>query len=439
MRTTLLLAWIAVLGAGTAWAAPQARLVVDLPGDSDPDAVLEHLRESFGERFDARVADVPGALERGFGPWGVMAPAELASCGADPFGLEQAQAALSEAEGLMQALEYELALRKLQELDGRLCGITEPLPAEVYARVPFLRGVIHYYGEQPVAAREAFRDAVLRQPEMEWDATYPPDPQQVFLDGVADAYRSDRVVLALDAVDRPERLLVDGAEVAPSAAEVELLGTDHLIQVGSGDAVATVVLHTGGAERVALVGPKYVAQGLTLDPASEQGAAAFAVLAAASMGAGHRDVVVLSSPSAESAWQYDDIDRTWTSVSLVLSKKLAEGRKVSGIGGALVGVGSALAVTGAIIGVSNYTKGTELRGEMEADAGLYDHNLDQYGSHQAGSGAGYVLLGIGSALAAVGVPLLIRGQGIQSKAIEETRVAVVPVDGGVAFGLSGGF
>jgi hypothetical protein len=439
MKKTLWLACIAVLGAGSAWAGPKARLVVDVPGDSDSDAVLEHLRGAFGDRFDARVADVAGSLERGFGPWGVVAPAEMAPCDADSLGLEQIQASLVEAEGLMQALEYEQALQMLEELDAKLCGVTEPMPAEVYARVPFLRGVIHYYAEKPAAARDAFRDAVLRQPEMEWDATYPPDPQQVFLDGVADAYRSDRIVLALDAADRPQRLLVNGTEVDAAAAELELLGPEHLLQVGVGDSVATVVLHTGGALRVELVGPQYVAQGLILDLESEHGAGAFAVLAAAAEDAGHREVVVLGSPSAEFAWQYDDIDRAWTSVSLVLSKKLAEGRKVSGIGGALIGAGAAVAVAGAVIGVRNYTLGSELRSEMEADPGLYDYHLDEYDTHRAGSGVGVAMLGVGSALVAVGVPLLVKGQAIQSKAVEKPQVTLAPLDGGVSFGLRGEF
>lgn len=439
MKKALLLLCLAALGSGTAWAGPMARLVVDVPGGSDADAVLEHLRGAFGDRFDARVADVAGSLDRGFGPWGVLAPAGMAPCAADALGLEQIQASLVEAEGLMQALEYDQALKTLEALDAKLCGVTEPMPAEVYARVPFLRGVIHYYAEKPAAAREAFRDAVLRQPELEWDATYPPDPQQVFLDGVADAYRSDRIVLALDAADRPQRLLVDGNEVDAAAAEVELLGPDHLLQVGAGEAVATVVLRTGGAERVVLVGPRYVAEGLALGLESDHGAGAFAVLAAAAEDAGHREVVVLGSPAAEFAWQYDDIDRAWASVSLVLSKKLAEGRKVSGIGGALIGAGAAVAVAGAVIGVRNYTLGSELRSEMEADPGLYDHHLDQYGTHQAGSGVGVAMLGVGSALVAVGVPLLVRGQAIQSKAVEKPQVSLAPLDGGIAFGLRGEF
>ncbi len=439
MSKTLWLACIALLGAGTAWAGPKARLVVDLPGDSDPDAVLEHLRGAFGDRFDARVADVPGALERGFGPWVVLAPAQMAPCEADAVGLEQVQASLGEAEGLMQGLEYDQALALLEDLDETLCGVSEPMPAAVYARVPFLQGVIHYYAEHPAAAREAFRDAVLRQPEMEWDATYPPDPQQVFLDGVADAYRADRVVFALDAADRPVQLLVNGTEVDPSSTELELLGEQHLLQFGEGDSVSTVVLLTGGAERVTLAGPGHVSRGLTLGVQSEQGAAAFAALAEAAGAAGHREVLVLDAPTAEVAWQYDDIDRVWASVSLVLSKKLAEGRRVSGIGGALIGAGAAVAVAGTVIGVRNHTLGSELRTEMEADPGLYDHHLDQYGTHQAASGVGVAMLGVGSALVAVGVPLLVRGQAIQSKAVEQPQVSLAPLDGGVAFGLRGEF
>ena len=439
MYRTLLVVGFALAVSGVAWAGPQARLVVDLPGNSEPDAVIDHLKAAFGDRYDAQVADVAGALERGFGPWGVLPPAGIGPCDADPVGLEQIQAAVTEAEALMQALEYDQALEQLQALEAQLCGISEPVPAAVLARVPFLRGVIHYYAEHPAAARDAFRDAVLRQPEMEWDATYPPDPQQVFLDGVADAYRSERIALRLDAADRPETLLVNGAPVDPTVGEVELLGTDHILQFGSSDQVVTVVLHTGATEEVRLVGPGYVAAGLAMDMESPQGVAAFAVLAGAAEAAGYREVVVLAAPAAPTAWQYDDIDHTWTSVSLVLSKTLAQGRKVSSIGGVLIGAGAAVAVAGTVIGARNYTDGMALRSDMEADPGLYDHHLDEYSSFQAGSTAGYVMLGVGVGLVGAGIPLLIRGRSIQKGAVEPPKVALAPLDGGVAFGVSGGF
>ncbi len=439
MTRTLLVMGFALMVAGAASAAPQARLVVDLPGDSDPDATIEHLKGAFGDRYDAHVADVTGALDRGFGPWAVLPPAEIGPCDADPVGLEEIQATVNSAEGLMQALEYDQALEQLEALEGQLCGISEPVPAETLARVPFLRGVIHYYAEHPAAARDAFAAAVLRQPEMEWDATYPPDPQQVFLDGVADAYRSDRIALRLDSADRPETLLVNGATVDPAVGEVELLGTEHILQFGAGEQVVTMVLQTGDTEEVRLVGSSYIAAGLAMDMESPQGAAAFAVLADAAEGAGYREVVVLDAPDAAVAWQYDDIDRTWTSVSLVLSKTLAEGRKVSSIGGVLIGAGAAVAVAGTVIGARNYTDGMALRQDMEADPGLYDHNLDEYGSYQAGSAAGYLMLGVGVGLVGAGIPLLIKGQSIQKGAVEPPKVALAPLDGGVAFGVSGGF
>jgi len=393
------------------------RLVIDIAGTSDATVVMERLRAAFGEGYEAEVVPLEQALDRGFGPWSVPMPATFAVCDAAPVSYEALDAALGEAEAHMQMLEYAEARQALDALETSLCAATEPVSPDLLARVPYLQGIVHYYEGDRDAAQASFRRAVERQPELSWDPDFPPDPQQVFLDGVADAYRTRGATLVLAGGERPDRLLLDGVEVA--ADEVELVGADHLVQFSIDGGWATTVLATGEAESVRLMGAEAIRAGLASGPDDPAGAPAFDALQSAATDRGHSELLIALEPEPTEVWRFNTIGRSWERVSLVLGHQLSRGRRTQQAGVALLGAGAAIGIVGAAIGFSSHARGSALTEDMLSDPGLYDHHLPDYQAHQRGTTTGFTVLAVGGGLVAAGIPLLIRGGQMQRGAVQE--------------------
>jgi len=424
---------------GFAWSATEPRLAVTL-GEQDPDAALTHLRQAFGSEYDAAILGVPEALDRGFGPWVVDGPATLATCDRPALATDELLAELHEIEGLMQSLEYGDARSRLTALDGRLCAATEPLPPHALGRIPFLVGIALFYqqGDEPEFIRAWFRKAVERQPEIQWDANFPPDPQSLFMEAVGQVVRSPRVPLDVAPGDRPPQLYVDGAPIGADRLAVTLVGTEHFVQIGgAGEPLRTLVLQTRDAERVRWLGPGRVAAGLTETPRTDAGAEAFAALQRAAQQRGHTVVLVLQDPDPDLAWRYDAIERRWACVSLVMGRQLERAKQARDIGGVMIGAGAATAATGAAIWATNYQQGAELQGLMRSSHVAYNQLQDQYGANQRGANAGITVLCAGAAVAIAGIPVAIQGARMEKAAREDPRLGFVPSPEGVWLGVSG--
>ncbi len=452
MRHTWWLACIATLGtrvalaitlvsAGVAAAeAPAPRLVVDASAQGDPTAQLTQLRDAFGDPFEAQRALVDEALDYGFGPWGITAPATLQQCSAQPLSAGDLAEGLEEVEGLMLGLEYGDASARLSNLESRLCAASDPLEAAQVARVPFLLGICRFYAGDEASAKAAFLRAVERFPDLAWDDDFPPAPQQVFFAAVGAALQSPRTTLELRASDRPARVWLDGIEVSDELTTVTLIGTQHLLQVaGEDSAVATLLLETAEAAAIALVGPRRARAGLMESPQTPEGEMAFGLLVVAAHRRGHSEVLVLQAPLPELAWRYNDLDRRWTKVSLVLGKRLAQARRARTTGGLLMGMGTAVALSGAAIGFTNHSAGLDLLDEMDTDAGMYDLLVDEYEAHRKGMTAGFAMLAVGGALVGAGVPFLIQGERIERSTLEDARLSVAVSPQGAYVGLSASF
>ncbi len=426
-------------------AAAAPRMVVDLSASGDAAEVLAPLRAAFGPSYDADVVDVPGALARTGGAWSFLAPAVAEPWDVEPIAAVEVAAAMEAIEAQMQAVDHGAAQGRLEELQRRLAACPDPVPAGTLARIPFLLGIIHFYAGDAEAARGAFQQAAERDPEMDWDTNFAPEPQQVFLAGLADAVRAPRTTLAIDPGDRPVRLWVDGVEVPVGAREHMLVGEEHLVQYGeAGGPLATVVLRTGGAARTALVGPRSVEKGLSGTPDSEAGRPVFRMLASRARRAGYTEVLVVGGPDAEMAWLHDDRVGAWARVSLVLGRKLAQARGFQAVGGLLVGVGAAVAVSGAVFGVVSHDRGQDAYQTMQLDdgtisPGLYDLHHADYEQYQQDASTGWTLFAIGGAALAAGIPLTAHGVSLQRAAMQDPGVLLAAGPGGFTVGLRGDF
>lgn len=440
--TAIIAVWAAVLPPGIAAAAPDAppRVVVDLTGRADETATLAHLRSAFGEHFDANLVGVDEAIDRGFGTWGVAPPATLTTCAAQPLGRDELLRQLADIEQLVLALEYGDALSRLNALETRLCAAIDPLPSDALARIPYLLGIIHFYQTDANACREYFRRAVERRPDMAWDGDFPPDPQELFQGALSDAIQLPRTTLMLLPGDTPPGLRVDGIEIGPDRDELVVIGPRHFLQAtGANGDVATVVLDTGGADRVDVIGPIRAKQGLLLTPDTEDGALAYGLLVDASLYRGYAEVIVLQQLQPDLAWRYNSIDRRWQHVSLVLRRELDRAKALQITGGVLIGVGAAVAIGGAAIGFTNFANGRNLQDEMQQDAGLYELLLDEYEGHQQGTSAGFTMLGVGGALMIGGIPLAAHGGVIRRGALQDPRLGMAVSPAGAAVGFTASF
>ena len=403
------------------------RLVVDASGAGDPAEILTQLRDAFGDNYDAHVAGVEQALDHGFGPWAITAPATLQQCSAEPLSLVALDEAIGEIESLMLALEYGDATARLAHLESQLCAASDPLPAVTASRVPFLLGICRHYAGDEDSARAAFLRAVERLPELQWDPDFPPAPQQVFQRALSDAIRSPRTILELAEGDRPARLTVDGIALGDGQASVALIGPIHLLQLDRGDGqIATLMLHTGEADHIQLLGPQQARAGLLESPQTEDGERAFGRLVVTARRLGYAEVLVLQTPRPDLVWRYNDVERRWAKVSLVLGHQLALARRARTTGGVLMGVGAALVLSGAAIGITSREHGQELLDEMEGDTGMYDLLFDEYEAHRRGTVAGFTVMGVGCALAGAGIPFIVHGARVERGAVNDARLTIAP-------------
>ncbi|MDP7111834.1 MAG: hypothetical protein QGH45_07715 [Myxococcota bacterium] len=445
-RAALLLVILAVSRPIPCLAADEAatRLVVELHGVPGAE-VLAHLREAFGASFEARVLGVDTFLQQGLGPWLVTEPARYEPCGGQPLPADELAATLVQVEEAMEVLDFGAAQVRLEELEGRLCAATDPLPPEALARIPYLMGILRYYDGDQDAAREAFRLALERQPKMEWDGDFAPEPQQVFLSSVGAALASPRSMLTLPSGDGPAGIWIDGVPVAEGADEVALVGEQHLLQLQSADgALVTVALATNAAPRIELVPGAVLHRGLGGDPTADGAAPAFAALASAATALGYAEVIVYAGPEPLHVWRYNLVEPVWVRLSTVLGKQLSRARGTQVAGLVLIGSGAAAAVVGTVVAIGNGGQARDLRDQMtlpdgQISGGLYALYGEDYEQVRARGNAGAGLALAGCVMAVAGIPLLAHGLKVQRAVGGGSVVEAWPLLGGPVVGIGGKF
>ena len=418
-----------------------SRVVIELTPGGDAEPVLAMLHRAFGESFQAEVVELEELLDTGIGPWMVAPPAQLHPCSIEPLPLATIESSLADIEGLVQSLEFESALEQIDSLEDALCASDGPLLNQVLARIPYLRGIGLFYLDDKEGARSAFKLASERDPDHEWDTTFPPDPQQVFLLGVADAIHAPRSQLHLPTEEQLGQLYLDGQLVGPESREVELVGERHLLQFGvEGDEVRGAWLEISDIDQVELVGPQTVRAGLADGPGTEAGDQAYSFLAGAAEAAGYSEVLMVHDPEGNRVWWFNSIDGAWKEISLAAGHKLRQSRSQKAAGGILLGAGGALMIAGGVIAAHNYAAATRLEQEMAGSAGMYALRIDEFKDHKLRSEVGLGLLVGGGVMSAIGIPMLIRGTDLQKKAPGDPRLTFIASPGEITWiGLSGEF
>lgn len=441
----LLLSWtmpLLLLGIGPAAGAEEQplRVVVDLGTAGDLDESLQELLSTLGSEALDEPHTLDEVLDTGFGPWGILPPSRLVACTEAPVGLPEVQAELEEIEGLIQLLEYGKAQNRLARLESRLCAVTSPLPPRLLSRVPYLHGVVSYYADNPDGARESFRRAAERDPELEWDINYPPDPQQLFLMGVGDALKSQRVTLDLSAGQRPGRLVVDGLETDEEEQTLELAGERHVLQFGGSEGTLNGVWLVSSHEtKTQLVGLEAIRSKLTSIADMDVAQPYLDILTQAATRSGAAEVLVThAGPRHNGVWWYRAADGKWQDITTVVSAgSRVPGQRNNLAGTVMLTAGAGIAAGGTILNMTQANKARQVQATIGDSAGVYDLEIDNYNRHKSASEVGIGILGAGAATMVMGVVLLARGQAVQGKAAQQTSWMIVP--GGTWLGIQGQF
>lgn len=441
LRPVLLAVAIVVLTApSVAHAASQDRVVVDLVQTGETDSVMSLLQGSFGEGFDADVVALDRLVDVGDWPWVYGPSARLDPCSAEPTTATDITAALASAEEAITGLEYESAIKALDQLSSSLCGCTEPLPVEVAHRIPFLQGLIHFYEGDDVQARESFRRTGEIAGSIEWDTSYSPEPQQLFLLGIGDAVQGPASRLLFPLNGRPDQVIVDGHEVSPDVTEMNVRGERHVVQFGPrGGPLSGVLLTITTPRDVTLFSPDSFLGALTSAPDTDFGAHAFSTVAQAAPEKGYTEVMVLNDPKWNHCWWTSTSDPDWQKTSLKAGATLQRARRHRTAGGVLTGAGGALVAAGAVLAVSEFKEMGGMRPEMETHVSTYEFGIDEYQSRQRLAGIGIGLAAAGAAAVTIGIVLLHRGKTIQAETGVDPHLAFVATPQGAWLSIGGRF
>jgi len=424
----------------TALASPSGRVVVDLVESGDAEATMTLLQRSFGEGFDADVVALEKLIEVGDWPWVKASTARLEPCTAEPTTATDIEAALAKAEEMITGLEYGGALTELDLLAASLCASTEPIRQEVTHRIPYLQGLIHFYDGDEDQARDAFRRAGEMASDLEWDTSYSPEPQQLFLLGVGDAVQVSPSRSLFPQEGRPDQVFVDGHEVEPDITELAVRGQRHLVQLGPTDGPLTgVLLSIDTPGEIPLFGPDSFRGALLETPETDLGAHAFAIVHQVAAEQGFSEVMLLNDPKWNSTWWTSTDDPEWKQTSLKAGVVLQKARRHRTAGGVLMGSGGALIAAGAVLAVAEFTAMGDMRPEMETYSSTYDFNIDEYDTRQRVAGLGIGLAAVGAAAMTTGIILLSKGEAIQAETGVDPRLAFMATPEGAWFGVGGRF
>jgi hypothetical protein len=331
----------------------------------------------------------------------------------------------------------------LERLAAMLPCVGEPLAGENIARASFLQGIALAYVERNDEALEAFRQALVVYPQLDWEARFPPGPELVFREAILAALRSEKAKLSVaEHVGEVAQVWIDGVPIS-AGGETSVAAGRHLLQWRlDGGAFETRLLAVEGGTQVAVFGRVDVAYaaitGVGCEPCLATAAAALTRLADEA-GVAQVHLVELGVVDMLHTFAVDG-ERWERTDEGAVARRVRNGR-LRNVGKVTLAAGGALALVGTIVGVAGYANATGLVDEatqLDTQA-QFDENSNRYANARIQSYLGFTLAGVGGGALLVGLPL--SGAGRQPSATGgadrgrsavETRLLVSPTGIGVA-------
>ena len=319
------------------------------------------------------------------------------------------------AGAAIDVVEPRRATELLSPLIDNLACIAAPVTAQELSRAAFLLGYARFASGDREGAGEAFKAAAIFDPEIAWDVTYPPEPQQVFNSAVLDALRAEKANLwpafgAAEAMD----LQLDGGDVP---ADGTLQPGLHQITTRTADGQPlrmAVEFPAGGTIRLVPLREQIDGFLAGKEGTSEIGGVLVAILARSGDAEAyiiepafgriyrfHRETEeVREIPGAGS--QATEVAETTTTQPV---EKVKVKRGKSNPGPVVVIAGAVTAVVGAIVGGAQQSQATDIWDQVSADNNLYDELNGDYEAARTGRNVGIAVAGVGGVMVAVGIPI----------------------------------
>ncbi len=147
-------------------------------------------------------------------------------------------------------LDFATAKPLLDEARAAMVCDTGPLDTAAAAKVEYLRGVAAHFAKDGDASVAAFGRALMIDPALPWDASYPPSARARF-EEAKKGLPSTKTSLAI--LPRTAMVRVDGRLVELVDGKIEVLDGTHVLQVGDQNPVTLRVTFAGvGAASLAV-------------------------------------------------------------------------------------------------------------------------------------------------------------------------------------------
>ncbi len=347
----------------------------------------------------------------------IVGDVESTACHRAPVGIDAFVAGLDAALEHVLYVQADEARATLRELRRELPCLEEVLPREQLARIAYLEGVALGYDGDLEGAREQFRRALVVDPALQWDPSFPPSLAAVFQDAVQDALQTYASSILVQVETTPEErgaLAIDGATLGDVARVASLAAGTHLLQWQTHDgAIETrvVTLEWTGRMGVVTRGAAWRAAG---SGSGGDGAQEVAREALCRLGRVRGvDTVYLVELGAVDLVHRFDVERgVWVRAEQGEVLRQQQARRATVVAGIATLVGSAAMVgIGLGQGLTDRARMEDLGRQIDSttDAALATELAVDQEAARWRFAAGVIMAGVGGGGLAVGVPILVTG------------------------------
>ncbi|MDP6933477.1 MAG: hypothetical protein QGG40_11205 [Myxococcota bacterium] len=247
-RRSMLLSCVLCLVVNSAGAADRVIFL-----DDEPQVAVKRVQQVTGRSRDELVATRLSELLLARPPV-VVGAGSTEVCQGTPSAQSGIKAGLERADSSMAYFEFVSALAHLDTAEKAIGCLTEPVEPQVAARIYYLRGIIFQSQGKEAAARSAFLQAHLFQPDLTWDEVFPPDARPLFDEAGAQAVREVPVTLHVVPSPEPGALQVNGKAANAEGGKLVLAPGRHLVQLGT-TSMTTFRVNLEGGSGATLVVP----------------------------------------------------------------------------------------------------------------------------------------------------------------------------------------
>jgi hypothetical protein len=160
-------------------------------------------------------------------PASIIGDSTLERCSGTPSTVAKVKEHLQRAQNSLDYMENDAALGHLRAAERATSCSTDRVAAETLARSQFLSGLIMFNEGKKDDARTAWRQALVVQPDLQWDPNFEPSGQPIFEDVRANMqYEAKAQLRVLPAAK--DAVALNGQTMDTTT---EVMGGTHLLQV----------------------------------------------------------------------------------------------------------------------------------------------------------------------------------------------------------------